>query len=196
MPVEAPRADPAARRIPILNYEFSLRGYRKCFMASLIMSDLKSTIEDLANDFAMNLISALRAASIDELTGVSVAGVAEVVATVRAPRVRAPAAESTPAARPRGRGRRLGRRTQEDIGQMISDIVALLEKNPEGLRSEQIREELGCQPKELPRPLTAALEQNLISKTGQKRATTYFAGANAGEDADARRGRGGRRKRA
>ena len=158
-------------------------------MASPRMSNLKSTIEGLANEFAMSIISALRAASIDELTGVS-GGVA------RGTRVRAPAAEPTPAVRKRGRGGRLGRRTPADIGRMVDDIVTLLQKSPEGLRAEQIREALDCQAKELPRPLADALAEGRISKAGQKRATTYFAGAKAGEAGAAkRRGRGGRRKR-
>lgn len=162
-------------------------------MASARMSNLKSTIESLANEFAMSIISALRAASIDELTGVSgVSGVSP-----RAARVRAPAAEPTTVGRKRGRGGRLGRRTPEDIGRMVDNIVTLLQKSPEGLRAEQIREALDCQAKELPRPLADALAEGRISKSGQKRATTYFAGAKAGEGGTAkRRGRGGRRKRA
>jgi len=60
---------------------------------------------------------------------------------------------------------------------MIDSIVALLQENPEGLRSEQIREQLGVEAKELPRPLADAMDQNRITKTGQKRATTYFATA-------------------
>lgn len=154
------------------------------------MSNLKSTIESLANEFAMSIISALRAASIDELTGVTGLG-------GRVARAARPAA--APAAAPkRGRGGRLGRRSTADIGRMVDEIVALLQKNPEGLRAEQIREALNCQAKELPRPLADALSEGRISKTGQKRATTYFAGAKAGEGAAPakKRGRGGRRKRA
>jgi len=156
------------------------------------MSNLKSTIESLANEFAMSIISALRAASIDELTGVSDLG-------ARGGRPGRPAL--APAAAPkRGRGGRLGRRSSADIGRMVDDIVGLLQKNPEGLRAEQIREALNCQAKELPRPLADALAEGRISKTGQKRATTYFAGSKAGGGdgspaAKKRAGRGGRRKR-
>ena len=63
---------------------------------------------------------------------------------------------------------------------MIDGIVGLLEKRNEGLRAEQIREALGVEAKELPRPLADALEAGRISKTGQKRATTYFAGGGGG----------------
>lgn len=79
---------------------------------------------------------------------------------------------------------------------MVDNIVTLLEKNPGGLRAEQIREALNCQAKELPRPLADALAEGRITKSGQKRATTYFAGS-GGEGATAKKrgGRGGRRKR-
>jgi hypothetical protein len=74
---------------------------------------------------------------------------------------------------------------------MIESIVGLLQKHPEGLRAEQIREALNVEAKELPRPLAEALEQNRVNKTGQKRATTYFAGGAGG----GKRGGGGRKKR-
>ena len=159
------------------------------------MSNLKSTIESLANEFAMSIISALRAASIDELTGV--AGVSG--RGVQPARPGRPAL--APAAAPkRARGGRLGRRSTADIGRMVDDIVSLLQRNPEGLRAEQIREALNCQAKELPRPLADALSEGRITKSGQKRATTYFVGSKAGSSEGApakkRGGRGGRRKRA
>jgi hypothetical protein len=149
------------------------------------MTTLKSTIEGLANDFALSIISALRSASIDELTNVG----------ARGPRAGRPAGAGD-GARKRGRGERLGRRSTADIGRMVENIVALLQKHPEGLRAEQIRETLDCQAKELPRPLADGLAEGRITKSGQKRATTYFAGGKAGEGVTAKRRRaGGRRKR-
>ncbi len=59
---------------------------------------------------------------------------------------------------------------------MVGTIVSLLKANPTGLRAEEIRAKLGLQAKELPRPLKEGLEAGSLSKTGQKRATTYFAG--------------------
>jgi hypothetical protein len=76
---------------------------------------------------------------------------------------------------------------------MVDSIVELLGKHAEGLRAEQIREALGCQAKELPRPLTDALTAGRIKKSGQKRATTYFADGGGGVSPK-RRGRA-RRKR-
>jgi hypothetical protein len=150
------------------------------------MSNLKSTIEDLATDFAMSIISALRAASIDELTGVS--GLTGGSPRGRAPR--AAAAPAEPVAKKRGRGGRLGRRSTADIGRMIEDVVSLLQRSPEGLRAEEIRKALDCEAKELPRPLADALAEGRIKKSGQKRATTYF----VGEGGAAAGGAGGKRR--
>jgi hypothetical protein len=151
------------------------------------MSNLKTTIEGLANDFAKSIIAALRSASIDELTGIS--GAARTTAAAGRP-ARAPAAvaETAAAPRKRGRGGRLGRRSSDEITNMIEQIVGLLQKHPEGLRAEQIREALGVQAKELPRPLADGLKEGRLSKAGQKRATTYFSGGSGGG-----RGRGRRR---
>jgi hypothetical protein len=159
------------------------------------MSNLKTRIQSLAEEFATNIIRALRTASIDELTGVTSGGGA-----ARGPRAfSAPsAAAAATAGAPRKRGR-LGRRSTADIGKVMERIVSLLQAHPEGLRAEQIRSELNCSPKELPRPLADALSSGQVSKTGQKRATTYFAGggAPAGEGGNKGKGkaRAGRRKR-
>jgi hypothetical protein len=137
------------------------------------MSTLKSTIEELANEFALSIIGALREASIDEISSV----------TGRAARrgrgARGSAEENglgLLAKRPGRGGKRLGRRSIAEIGHMIDSIVDLLDRNPAGLRAEQIREELQCQAKELPRPLADGLSAGRLKKTGQKRATTYFVG--------------------
>jgi hypothetical protein len=159
------------------------------------MSNLRNTIESLASQFATSVLAALRSASIDELT--DVAGRGAVVR--RGPgRPRADSSESGAAAAPRrgggrGRGGRLGRRTQNDITRMVESIVDVLAKSASGLRSEQIREALGVEAKELPRPLAEALSSGRVTKTGQKRATTYFAGSGGGA-APKRRGRPAGRK--
>jgi len=167
------------------------------------MSNLKSTIEDLAADFAMNIISALRSASIEELTGVSgvrrssSSGNSGSTNSGRVGRPAAAPAENSAASRksapsssssspaPRGRGGRLGRRSTADIESMVDSIVTLLTRAPEGLRAEQIRESLGVQAKELPRPLSDGLAAGKLRKSGQKRATTYYA-----NDGGAKRGPG------
>ena len=161
------------------------------------MSNLRNTIESLASQFASSVLEALRSASIDELADVAGRGT---VARRGPGRPRAESSESSAAAPARrgatggrGRGGRLGRRTQNDITRMVESIVDVLAKNASGLRSEQIREALGVEAKELPRPLAEALSSGRVTKTGQKRATTYFAGSGGGA-APKRRGRPAGRK--
>ena len=80
---------------------------------------------------------------------------------------------------------------------MIESIVDALHKNASGLRAEQLRETLGVEAKELPRPLGEAISSGRITKSGQKRATTYFAGSGSGASGGAkRRGRPAGRKTA
>lgn len=80
---------------------------------------------------------------------------------------------------------------------MVEQIVSLLRSNSSGLRAEEIRAKLGLSAAELPRPIGEALVSKQISKTGEKRATRYFAG---GAKATARGGakktgkRGGKRR--
>jgi hypothetical protein len=150
------------------------------------MNDLKKTLEALAFDFAMNIIGALRSASIDELTAIT-------GPRARVRRAGRPAIAEA-GARRRGRGGRLGRRSASDISRMIDEIVSLLQQHPDGLRAEQIRKALGVEAKELPRPLSEGLKAGRLRKEGQKRATTYFVGDGAGSGgAPKRRSRGRKR---
>jgi hypothetical protein len=152
------------------------------------MSNLRSTIESLATQFASSVLDALRSASIDELA--DVAGRNGGGRRGRAAQRVEGESAAAGAPRRRGRGGRLGRRSAGDISRMVESIVGLLTKNAEGLRAEQIRESLGVEPKELPRPLAEAISSGLITKSGQKRATTYFAGSGAsGSATPKRRGR-------
>jgi hypothetical protein len=156
------------------------------------MSSLRNTIESLASEFAASVLDALRSASIDELADVAGRGVAR-----RGPgRPRSDAGDSAAASpKRRGRGGRLGRRSAGDITRMIESIVEALQKSGSGLRAEQIRETLGVEAKELPRPLAEAISSGRITKSGQKRATTYFAGSGGAASASGkRRGRPAGRK--
>jgi hypothetical protein len=154
------------------------------------MSNLRHTIETLASHFAASVLDALRSASIDELVDVAGNG----GTPRRGPgRPRSEATNGAAHAEPRraasSRGGRLGRRSAGDISRMIESIVSALSKASAGLRAEQIRDALGVEAKELPRPLAEALSSGLITKTGQKRATTYFASGAGGGAAPKRRGR-------
>ncbi|MDB4946848.1 MAG: hypothetical protein JWP97_6382 [Labilithrix sp.] len=187
------------------------------------MSNLRTTIEALASQFATSVLDALRSASIDELVAVAGGAAASASASSSAsgsgsarrgpgrPRRASSAGAESPSASSsssnsggggssgagraakRGRGGRLGRRSAGDISQMIDSIVSALAKSAAGLRAEQIRETLGVEAKELPRPLAEALEAGRITKSGQKRATTYFAaGSGGGSTGGGKRG-GGRK---
>lgn len=160
------------------------------------MSNLKNTIEGLASQFAASVIEALRGVSIEELYAVTSGG-----GGARRGRPRADAGGRKVAPVARGRGGRLGRRSAAQIGKMIDSIVEAVAKSASGLRAEQIRDQLGVEAKELPRPLAEALSSGRITKSGQKRATTYFAGSGGGGGGGAtakgrgRKGRGRAKKR-
>ena len=152
------------------------------------MSNLRSTIENLASQFASSVLDALRGASLDELA--DIAGRSGGARRGRPPGSSSRSDNNESAsgpARRRGRGGRLGRRSAGDITKMVESIVDLLARSAAGMRAEQIRESLGVEAKELPRPLAEAISSGRITKSGQKRATTYFAGGGSG--APKRRGR-------
>ena len=131
------------------------------------MSTLHATINSLASEFAHSLLRALRNASLDEIISETSAG--------HASGGRRAAAAAAPGRR-RGGGR-LRRRSEKDIQAVVGRIVSLLQSNKKGLRAEDIRQKLGLDRREIPRPLAEALRKKLVSKKGKKRATTYFAGA-------------------
>jgi hypothetical protein len=148
-------------------------------------NSLRNRLSELATGFAASVLDAIRGASLDELLMESSGSPG---------RGAARSASRATAGAPRRRGGRLPRRSAGDIAEVIEQIVGLLKQRPTGLRAEQIREELGLQAKELPRPLKDALDAGLLGKSGQKRATTYFvkgAGGGKGRGASA----GGRRAR-
>jgi hypothetical protein len=142
--------------------------------APIMPLSLRNRLNELAASFSAGVLDAIRGASLEELLSESPGGKARAVA-----RTSVRSVASTPAAEAPSRRRpgRLPRRSAGDISQAVDKIVALLGDNPAGLRAEQIRQKLGLQAKELPRPLKEGLDGGRLSKVGRKRATTYFAGA-------------------
>lgn len=132
---------------------------------------LKNQIETLATTFATEVLRAIRSAPLEEIlaeTGQAPAG------------RRGRPATTSPAfggaqTKGRGRGGRLPRRSPEAIAKVIDSIVSELKKAKGGLRSEELQKALGLDKKEIARPIAEALSSKAIRKTGQKRATTYFA---------------------
>ena len=170
------------------------------------MTTLRATINELASTFAAGVLSAIRGASLEEIlaetnrggSGGAGAGGGAARRGPGRPRGSASAAgnaagETSSAGEDEGAGRRgrrgrrgrLGRRSSTDIAAIVDSIVSLLGSNPNGLRAEEIRQQLGLEANELPRPIKEALDSKRISKQGQKRATTYFARGAGGRGAGA-----------
>ncbi len=153
------------------------------------MSNLRTTLADLAADYARKVVHTIHAASLQEIMAEVADGSSTAAAPAEpepAPEVRfaepvassAPPAAARPPARRKAQGRTreggAARRSPADIARIVDAIVALLQTAPEGLRAEEIRKELWVEAKDLPRPLAEALKVKKIQKRGQKRATTYF----------------------
>jgi hypothetical protein len=145
-------------------------------------TSLRSALDALASSFTAGVIEAIRTASFDELLAES--GSAPAPAVRRGPgrpRATAPAASvaprATPASRaPRaGKGGRLARRSPEQIADAVERVVSLVRKSKGGLRSEEIRAQLGLDVREVPRILRTAVEGKKLRTRGQKRGTTYLA---------------------
>ena len=77
------------------------------------------------------------------------------------------------ARRPRA-GRRV-RRSPNQIATVTASLVAALKGAKDGMRSEELQKALSVDKKTIVRPIADALEAKVIRKTGQKRATRYFA---------------------
>jgi hypothetical protein len=88
----------------------------------------------------------------------------------------------------------MARRTAADIEEVIERIVSVVKQSAKGLRAEEIRSKLDLLPKEMPRPLKEALDSGLLQKSGQRRATTYFARGGGAAQAGGAPKRGAKRK--
>jgi hypothetical protein len=130
------------------------------------MPSLQTQLTELAQSFADAVLDAVRAAPLQDLLG----GGRAASNGRRTPR-------SDGAASPRAQrsSGRLRRRSAEDIAKALDQVVALVKKHSDGLRAEQIRDQLRLQPKEMPRILKEGLSKKVLKTKGQKRATTYFA---------------------
>ena len=122
------------------------------------MLTLRQTIEKHAAQFAAEVLRALRSASLDELMSVTGS--------------KGGGLRLGSGALPKLRGR-LGRRTAADIASTLDKIVSVLAQHPEGLRAEQIRAALQLDRREMPKPVAEGLKRGVLTKTGNKRATTY-----------------------
>jgi hypothetical protein len=131
------------------------------------MTTLHSRLSDLAESFASEVLAAVRGAPLKDLIG----------SASQEGRGRTPARTAAPAPSPKARrsSGRLARRSQADIIGALDRVLALVKKHRAGLRAEQIRQQLGMQPKEMPRVLKEGIASKKLTSKGQKRSTTYFA---------------------
>jgi hypothetical protein len=132
------------------------------------MSNLHSQLASLAGSFASSVLEAIRGASLEDILSESRTPVSK---ARREPPSNGAAKPPPVRSKPAGR---LRRRSADDIAKALDRVVALVKKNKEGLRAEQIRQQLGMQAKEMPRVLKDALAKKQLKSRGQKRATTYF----------------------
>jgi hypothetical protein len=122
---------------------------------------LRSALDSLASSFTEGVLAAVRAASIEDLHAESGGSPSRLGG-------RAASAKAT-------KGGRLARRSAEDIAKALHAVVALVKKSKTGLRSEEIKEALGLDVREVPRILKTAVANRKLRAKGQKRATTYSA---------------------
>jgi len=153
-------------------------------------SSLRGKLDELASSFANDVLHAIRSASIEDLLAETTGGGHRVASRGAARKVSSPRPRAPPHRPPAGVAAgvvSLGAR-RVTIAGVVDRIVGLLEASPKGLRAEQIRQKLGFQSKELPRPLKEAVDAGRLGKSGQKRATTYF--VKGGRPPSCRRGQG------
>jgi hypothetical protein len=123
---------------------------------------LKESLDTLTKEFVAGIMEVVRGASLVELTN---DGVREV-----RPREVGPTAT-------RVKSGRLPRRSMEEIDRTVGKIAALLKGAKGGLRSEQIRNALKLDSRELPRVIKRGIETKAIAiLSGHKRSTTYGLG--------------------
>lgn len=76
-----------------------------------------------------------------------------------------------------GRGRGKGiKRSSDDLEALSDKFVEYVRENP-GMRIEQINKQLGTTTKDLALPIRKLIAEGALKVKGQKRSTTYFAGA-------------------
>lgn len=142
---------------------------------------LQSALSHISEEFAQKVFELIRTAFIAELGNVTLspgaapALRARTAAPKAAPKAAAPAAKSEPAKKGGAKEVRLARRSPENIAKALDGIVALLQKKG-GIGSEEIQKTLGLARNEIARPIALGISTGALRKTGEKRATKYYAG--------------------
>jgi hypothetical protein len=138
------------------------------------MSDLNSQISKLVSEFVDNVTALARRAAVDTLTSSlddrggggggggrrrSAGSIAVVGDVLKAER--------------RGKG---AKRSSSQLDRLQSRVMEFVTANP-GMRIEQINKELGTSTRDLQLPIRKLIATGSLKSKGEKRATTYFAGA-------------------
>lgn len=124
-------------------------------LQSAIESQVSTAADSIAAAIIPGIVEALKAATMEQIFEFMKGGVVR-----------------TPAKKVDGRS---NRRSGDDIGKALGDIVGLLGSNPDGLGAETIRDRLGMDKKDIARPIAMGLGNGELTKTGEKRSTKYYA---------------------
>jgi len=136
-----------------------------------LIESIQTITADFATEFATAIVGAIVDSNLRDLIEANGASAGS------GPSRRA-SREASPAPRvakvKSGKSGRLARRTPEQIAEAAEAIASLLRKHPDGLRAEQIREELGLDKREIPRVLQHGVNGGAFKVLhGVKRSTTY-----------------------
>lgn len=136
---------------------------------------LHATLQVLATTFVEDLLEAIRGASMGELLASPDGSTKYTKDFVSAyPKIATNAAYGKTTATRLPIDGRLKRRSLEQIREAVVSVRALLDKHPEGLRSETIKAKLLLDVREVPRILKQAIDDKaIVILSGQKRATVY-----------------------
>jgi hypothetical protein len=154
----------------------------------MAQSTLHSEIRSKIDAFVEQLTTHVRKTALDSVREAFGDGVAPARRGPGRPRGATKAARPAPSAG--------GKRTPEQVQADAERIASYVRQHP-GQRLEQIAAGLGTASHDLKLPVIKLLSSKTLSKKGQKRGTTYFAGSGRGAGkANAKRGRKGRGKKA
>ncbi len=134
------------------------------------MSNLRSTINELAETFASEIVKAIRGASLQDILSETTPGMVG-----RSPRPATGGKAAAPQSLAKRRGGKRVRRSGDEIWKTAASILELLKGHKAGFRAEEIRAQLSMPKNELAKPIAELLAKKKITKKGQKRSTTYFA---------------------
>ncbi len=126
------------------------------------MSDFQSEMNRVVSDFVSQITELARAAArdmIDQALGKGGKGAA--------------VSSLSRAGRGRGRG---SKRTSDELDVLADNFHSFVAKHP-GMRIEQINKQLGTTTKDLALPIRKLISEGALKTKGEKRSTTYFAGA-------------------